>query len=315
MQGRSNVMKESFRSTKPISEFAINVLYSLKPPQGDPDHNELVRLALVEKTVRGGKDWWNVRFNQIDGPRPVVRECANSNARFREVATYLYDLIDVEGVSPEDICLLYVGKAAKHAIEGVIAERLRPLKVDVDVRSGESMNRTGRVLLATTPHSFKGYDAEVIVIPSADAFIAKGKGILANELYVAMTRARSILTLFTGSGTGAINQTLKKCANQIADTPVVDKEISHRDDFHGLLGALGGKTIGPWLHQLMSKHHLFQEPLINPEGVVVAEPVFWLKTNSGRVHACFGPKHPPKATLDRLKSLGIAVLPTGNSLP
>jgi superfamily I DNA/RNA helicase len=313
MQGRSTVMKESFRSTKPISEYAINVLYSLKPPKGDSDHDELVRRGLVEKSLRGGADWWNVRFNQIDGPRPVLKSYTSASSQFQAVGSYLHDLIAVEGISPEDICLLYIGKAAKEGITGEVRQRLKPLKVDIDVRSGQSMNRTGGVVLATTPHSFKGYDAEVVIIPAADRFFAREKGVLANELYVAMTRARSILTVFTGPGPGVlITETLRRCAGQLADIPVVEQEVSVRDDFRGLLDIFGNDH-GQWLHGVLSTHQIVQEPIVAPDGEVVAEPVFWLN-NNGRIHACFGPRRPSRATLDRLERMGVAELPVGSTL-
>jgi hypothetical protein len=313
MQGRSTVMKESFRSTKPISEFALNVLYSLKPPVGDRDHDELVRRGLVEQVSRDGTTWWDVRFNQIEGPRPMVTASASAGKQFRAVGDYLHELIAVEGVRPEDICLLSIGKPVKEAIEGEIADRLKPLKVNVEVRTGQSMRRSPGTVLATTPHSFKGYDAEVIVIPAADRFYAPGKGVLANELYVAMTRARSILALFTGSGSGEISEALARCSQLLAATPVIDLGGSMRDDFRWLLDVFGEDN-GPWLHGLLSKHRIEQEPIVAPGGEVIAEPVFWFAAN-GDKHACFGPKQPSPSTLARLKGIGVSVLPVGAAVP
>jgi superfamily I DNA/RNA helicase len=77
MIGRSRVMKESFRSTRPITEFALNVLYRLQPPDADPDHKELIKEGLVERTLRGGSPWWKVRFNQVEGPVPIFRKFAS----------------------------------------------------------------------------------------------------------------------------------------------------------------------------------------------------------------------------------------------
>jgi superfamily I DNA/RNA helicase len=314
MQGRSTVMKESFRSTKPISEFAINVLYTLKPPVGDPDHEELVKRGLIEQAERAGRPWWNVRFNQIDGPRPIVNACPRPALQYQAVGDYIYNLIAVEGVVPEDICLLYIGQAVKKAILGEIAERLKPLNVDVEVRVGQSMRRSEGTVLATTPHSFKGYDAEVIVIPAADRFYAPGRGALANELYVAMTRARSLLALFTASGCDEIIEALKRCSDQLLYTPVVDPALSARDEFRGLLEVLGDQQ-GQWLYGLLSSHHIVQEPIVAPDGEVVAEPVFWLTAKDHRKHACFGKIKPSQTTLTRLADLGVAVLPVGAAVP
>ncbi len=41
MRGRATVMKESFRSTRPITELALNVLYTLQAPDDSDDHKEL----------------------------------------------------------------------------------------------------------------------------------------------------------------------------------------------------------------------------------------------------------------------------------
>ncbi|MCC6511619.1 MAG: AAA family ATPase, partial [Pirellulaceae bacterium] len=65
MRGRSSVMKESFRSTRPITELALNVLYRLQPPHSNPDHKELVARGLIEREPQSAIEWWRVRFNQV----------------------------------------------------------------------------------------------------------------------------------------------------------------------------------------------------------------------------------------------------------
>lgn len=54
MRGRSTVMKESFRSTKPITEFALNVLYRLTSMKESTDHKELQTRGLIERSERLG---------------------------------------------------------------------------------------------------------------------------------------------------------------------------------------------------------------------------------------------------------------------
>ena len=76
MRGRSTVMKESFRSTQPITEYALNVLYRLRPPERDPDHRELFERDLIERSDRNRRPWWRVRFNQVQGPAPNFRRYA-----------------------------------------------------------------------------------------------------------------------------------------------------------------------------------------------------------------------------------------------
>jgi hypothetical protein len=86
-----------------------------------------------------------------------------------------------------------------------------------------------------------------------------------------------------------------------------------RDDFRWLLDVFGEDN-GPWLHGLLSKHRIEQEPIVAPGGEVIAEPVFWFAAN-GDKHACFGPKQPSPSTLARLKGIGVSVLPVGAAVP
>src|SRR5437660_11250248 len=111
MRGRSTIMKESFRATLPISEFALNVLYRLEPPKpDDEDHKELVRLGLIERTSAKGSEWWKVRFNQIDGPVPSYYPYPNLETEFAAVGDRIVSWITTEGVRPKDIRILYIGK-------------------------------------------------------------------------------------------------------------------------------------------------------------------------------------------------------------
>ena len=82
----------------------------LQPPDENPDHKELVQRGLVEKTERNGSPWWNVRFSQIDGPKPTFRRFATLDQEIDAVGKEVLRLTHDEGVNPEDICLLYNGE-------------------------------------------------------------------------------------------------------------------------------------------------------------------------------------------------------------
>jgi superfamily I DNA/RNA helicase len=85
--------------------------------------------------------------------------------------------------------------------------------------------------LLTTPNSYKGYESEVVLIPCADQFVGAGYRILAHSLYVAMTRARSILAIYAqdigvkhgsqGFGYGRsqrqLSEVLHSCAAQLTE--------------------------------------------------------------------------------------------------
>jgi hypothetical protein len=247
MRGRSSIMKESFRATRPISEFALNVLYRLDPPKpDDEDHKELARLGLIEKAE--GADWWKVRFNQIDGPTPLFFQYPNLETEFAAIGDRIVAWIQNEGVKPKDIRILYIGKYTAEKWLPVVGRKLQAIGVNFLVQKGETFVTDERTVIATTPHSFKGYDSEIVVIAGVEQFFADNR-ILASTLYVAMTRSRSILAMFgkTNKETGQarILKVIGECLDKLADRPAVETEISRNDDFEDVLARLGCKR--EWL--------------------------------------------------------------------
>ncbi len=207
MRGRSTVMKESFRSTTPIMEFALNVLYRLHPQALDANHRDLVARGLIEQAQRGESDWWCVRHTHIHGPKPTFRQYDTIDQEFAAIARHLRHLIVEEHVQPADICLLYNGKHIAERLQTRVAPKLADLNVELAVQTSRAFDRGSHKLLATTPNSFKGYDCEIVLIPAADHYAAKERGVLAHSLYVAMTRARSLLALYAAAkGTPAATQ-------------------------------------------------------------------------------------------------------------
>ncbi|MEZ5944927.1 MAG: AAA domain-containing protein [Planctomycetaceae bacterium] len=316
MRGRSTVMKESFRSTKPITEFALNVLYRLQPPENNPDHKEMVTRGLIERTQRNGTDWWTVRFNQIDGPKPSFRQYMNLDQEFEAIADYCRELIEVEGVQPSDICLLYNGKNIKYRLETQVAPRLADLGVEFSVQTNKPFERSSRILLATTSHSFKGYDSEVVIVPAADQYTANDKGVLANNLYVAMTRARSILTVFAQKMNNRharhLYEVIEDCLDNLHERPKVDNEISPQDDLVDILDIIGNEH-RKWLTGFWNQTKLNQEPILTKSGEIVAEPLFWMKAQEG-LYACFGTEPPRQRVVQRLEDLGIRLLAVGQEI-
>ncbi len=317
MRGRSTVMKESFRSTKPITEFALNVLYRLQPPDDNPDHKELAKRGLIESTKRCGSEWWTVRFNQIDGPKPEFRQFMNLEMEFEAIGDYCHHLIAKDGVQPSDICLLYNGANIRYWLESKVAPRLRDLGVTLSIQANKPFQRTGNIVLATTSHSFKGYDAEVVIVPAVDQYKAKGRGILANNLYVAMTRARSVLTLFSQKMANqeaiTIYRVIEECLDCLTERPKVDSEISPQDDLYDTLGVIGTEHRA-WLTTVWSQFAVSQEPLMSKNGEIVAEPLFWFESG-GHKHACFGRETPRQRVLQRLEDFGVKLLEVGQDPP
>lgn len=197
LRGRSTIMRESFRSTRRITEFAINLLYRLQPPEADDEHRELLRLGLIEKE----DSWWRVNYNQIEGPRPSLHRFPTIDQEIDAIGDQIVNWIRDEAVNPDDICVIYNGANLARRIEERIGPKLEAIGRRIAVQSSRGYAYDSRTVFATTPHSFKGYDSEIVVIAGVDQFVA-ADGVLASTLYVAMTRARSMLHLYArDSGT------------------------------------------------------------------------------------------------------------------
>ena len=122
-----------------------------------------------------------------------------------------------------DLQALFNGKNIRYQLERDVGPELARIGVELSIQTNKPFQRDHQMLLATTSHSFKGYEAEVVIVVGADQFCAKGAGVLANNLYVAMTRARSVLTLFSQSRKHAegtlLNETLESCLDLLHERP------------------------------------------------------------------------------------------------
>jgi hypothetical protein len=148
---------------------------------------------------------------------------------------------------------------------------------------------------ASTSHSYKDFESEVVVVAGVEQFMASEKGILANNLYVAMTRARSVLAVYAyerknpDENTRKLLTTLRECLDGVEERPKVEREISDLDDFEDVLGRLGPGH-RDWLAKLWGTYRVEQEPILADDGEILAEPLFWFKEDD-RVVACFGDEH------------------------
>jgi hypothetical protein len=191
--------------------------------------------------------------------------------------------------------------------------RLQGLGVEVSVQKNKPFERGGNMLLATTSHSFKGYDSEVVIIAGVDQFKAQTTGILANNLYVAMTRARSVLTLFSQSMNDArakkLCSVIEDCLGYLEEAPSVAFEISPQDDIVEILDLIGSEH-RKWLIDLWSKVKVSQEPLMTKTGEVIAEPMFSFRLGK-QSYACFGNELPRKRIMQRLEDFEIRAIIAG----
>jgi len=227
MRGRSTIMQESFRSTRPVTELAVNVLHRLSETSGRDDQQELIELGLLKPCHRNGEDWLEATFSQIDGPRPIFRCFEQRYDEMAAITGHVKHMLQVDGISPTDLCILYNGRA-RRILESQLAPRLAEFGVELSFQTNRSFERKANTLLATTPHSYKGYESEVVMIPCVDCYVGTAGKLVANGLYVAMTRARSLLAMYgTNGGSAAshrIISTIAACVQTQGATPTVDRQ-------------------------------------------------------------------------------------------
>lgn len=314
MRGRSTIMRESFRSTNPITELAVNVLHRLSPAVDLHDHKELVSLGLIERTDRNGQEWLRVRYNQVHGPKPFFQRFENRDAELTAIGNHLTHLIMKENVVPADICLIYNGKSVVRALEAKLAPKLQQIGVELSVQTSRPFERQRNTLVVTTSHSYKGYDAEVVLIPCAEEYTTQDGQVLAANLYVAMTRARSVLGIYSVNrsdpATRRLNETIQMCVDILNSPPVIDSDVRPLDDFDELLGQIGPEH-RKWLQSLWDDFRIRQEPILDTDGKLIAEPLFWF-VQDGRRIACFPAEQQP--INDNLAKHGIRRLEIGQHL-
>ena len=94
---------------------------------------------------------------------------------------------------------------------------LAKIGIQIQWQTSSNFNVAENTIVMTTPHSFKGYDSEIIVIAGADQFASNDDEIRARSLYVAMTRARSILHVYAKTylrdcGKKTVVDVLRECS-------------------------------------------------------------------------------------------------------
>jgi hypothetical protein len=107
------------------------------------------------------------------------------NAQYQAIGTQVIRWIKDEGVRPSDICILHMGELSKRKLSSVVHRMLKEHGIELEVLKGATFDCNDQTVLATSPHSFKGYDAEIVVIPSVESFCTRVGQPLSQALYVA----------------------------------------------------------------------------------------------------------------------------------
>jgi superfamily I DNA/RNA helicase len=295
MRGRSTVMKESFRSTRPITEFAFNVLHRLCPKEAQsPDHKELLEMGLVDAIERRAAPWYRVRFTQIEGPTPTVEKFTSVIDEYEAIGTRLIHWIKHDGVNPSDIAIIYMGRKTRHRLDQDVRAKLATIGVGLSILEREAPDGDDQTVFAVTPHSIKGYDSEIILIPGVEKYQLDSQ-IFSRALYVAMTRARSVLAIFgkqsAKDGEREILEALEECLDGLTEKPAAEPVSSRSDHLDEILHEIG-EDCRDWLEEIGKGRQLIQEPILATNGAILCEPVFWYESPEGRF-ACFPKAKPP----------------------
>ncbi len=189
MRGRSTILRESFRATRPAMELALDVLDQLEPLRKDEDFREFIEPRRGPPLlVQRADGTWRADFCVVQGQAPEIALFDDWNTELRALVEAV---VGWRQSAVEDRDIRVLAPTAQRC--AAIVDRLTRAGVPaVFARRGELDARASRVLV-TTPHSFKGYEAEVVAVAGVDGFCTRAGELLHSALYVALTRARTVL--------------------------------------------------------------------------------------------------------------------------
>jgi UvrD-like helicase C-terminal domain len=195
--------------------------------------------------------------------------------------------------------------------------------VRVEEQTRRSFAGQSDSVIVTTAHSFKGYESEIVAVPGADKFVANdsrsrdGQRVLPESLYVAMTRARSVLYVSATTETGGCGgagrlaiEALQSCAEDLHRPPDVSA-CSPLEENLELLSRVGESHRG-WLAKISSRFDVQTAPVLGPDGSIVAEPLLTFRSLVG-TYACF-PSPPSTAVKEQLEDLGVRAIAPGDDV-
>ena len=197
--GRSFIMTECFRNTRPIVEAAFNVLYGTcagndarVPTREFGDIASLQQKGLIEDDA----GFWRVRFAPREGPAPSLSIASSLEAENDLIAARLRWLIEQQQVRTQDIQVLAMSQRRAEQLAHVVAGMKLALVRDIHIpfkNKDRALGEEGRPTVSTVA-SAKGYDACCVLLASANEFTTDIRG--RANFYVGCTRAIERLDVF-----------------------------------------------------------------------------------------------------------------------
>ena len=185
--GRTTIMRENYRNTRQILNFAHNFL---------TDGNEQLNNDIEDSNYFIKPD-----TNLRSGNEPLLY----SRRDFPdEVNTIIDSIIDFHnmGIEYHDICVLYHRKASGNIfylneLENIFKQRQIPFfTISKDKNSKSTFKMNDGTVKISTIHSVKGLDFKVVFITGLnDSMVKNGLEKSKKLLYVGMTRARDFLNI------------------------------------------------------------------------------------------------------------------------
>jgi hypothetical protein len=233
--GRSAVMIRCFRNTRPVVEAAFNVLYGTfapphapVPPREFGNVHDLEKAGLiargidVDKAGRKAGGPWRVRFAPREGPPPRLTVADGPAKEAETLVARLRWLVGEQQVRPEDVLVLaYTNKrvaALADAVRADLSARALPSVAGVDVSTDNKdrmLCQRGRLTVSTVA-SAKGYDAQCVLLASANEFPADVGG--RATLFVGCTRASEYLEVLASARSGLVGE-FERAAQAAGETP------------------------------------------------------------------------------------------------
>lgn len=203
--GRSFVMTQCFRNTRPVVEATFNVLYgSCAATQGQAPTKEFGDIGTLEQKglIEKEEGFWRVRFAPREGDKPRLSIVSGTKLENELVVSRLRRLIGEQEVRPEDIHVLSFSRQRVTEVAAAVAAANIAGVSGIHIAFNEKdrpLGQKGLVTLSTVA-SAKGYDAYCVLLTSANEFPTDVMG--RANFYVGCTRAIEYLEVFAYENKG-----------------------------------------------------------------------------------------------------------------